>query len=334
MGINLLNLEPHKVSRDLSGYITYIYGPKKIGKTTFAAQMPGMLLCAFEKGYNALAGVIAQDITNWGEMRMVAAQLKKPEVKKKFKGVAIDTIDIAVDLATKYVCGRENVDTISQIPWGGGWTMVKKELEECFRSITQAGYAVIFISHDKDKTFKKEDGTEFNQIVPTISATYNEIISGMVDIYGYAHSIIVDGQPKRVLTLRSFDGSIDCGCRFKYIEPEIDFSYPALVKALNEAIDKEAELSNGEFVTEDRNVTETKDLDFDALLKEFNTMTEELNEKDKDKFKEFYAPRITEIIERYLGKGKKINNANRSQAEQVSLIVYDVKELIDSNKAE
>ena len=156
----------------------------------------------------------------------------------------------------------------------------------------------------------------------------------MVDIYGYAHSIIVDGQPKRVLTLRSFDGSIDCGCRFKYIEPEIDFSYPALVKALNEAIDKEAELSNGEFVTEDRNVTETKDLDFDALLKEFNTMTEELNEKDKDKFKEFYAPRITEIIERYLGKGKKINNANRSQAEQVSLIVYDVKELIDSNKAE
>ena len=26
MAINLLNLQPHKVSRDLSGYITYIYG--------------------------------------------------------------------------------------------------------------------------------------------------------------------------------------------------------------------------------------------------------------------------------------------------------------------
>ena len=32
MGIDLLNLEPHKVSRDLSGYITYIYGPPKSGK--------------------------------------------------------------------------------------------------------------------------------------------------------------------------------------------------------------------------------------------------------------------------------------------------------------
>lgn len=27
--INLLTLEPHKVSRDLTGYITYIYGEPK-----------------------------------------------------------------------------------------------------------------------------------------------------------------------------------------------------------------------------------------------------------------------------------------------------------------
>lgn len=29
MPINLLSLQPHKVSRDLSGYITYIYGRPK-----------------------------------------------------------------------------------------------------------------------------------------------------------------------------------------------------------------------------------------------------------------------------------------------------------------
>lgn len=26
MAINLLSIQPHKVSRDLSGYITYLYG--------------------------------------------------------------------------------------------------------------------------------------------------------------------------------------------------------------------------------------------------------------------------------------------------------------------
>jgi len=63
--IDLTSLKPHKVSRDLSGYITYIYGPSKIGKTTFGSQMPGALILAFEKGYNALPNVYAQDVTTW-----------------------------------------------------------------------------------------------------------------------------------------------------------------------------------------------------------------------------------------------------------------------------
>lgn len=37
MAINLLALEPHKVSRDLSGYITYVYGQAKVGKTTLGS---------------------------------------------------------------------------------------------------------------------------------------------------------------------------------------------------------------------------------------------------------------------------------------------------------
>lgn len=46
MAIDLLSLTPHKVSRDLSGYITYIYGPGGAGKTTFGSQMPKPLLIA------------------------------------------------------------------------------------------------------------------------------------------------------------------------------------------------------------------------------------------------------------------------------------------------
>jgi predicted AAA+ superfamily ATPase len=59
MAINLLNIQPHKVSKDLSGYITFIYGAYKTGKTTLATQMDKALLLAFEQGYNALPGVIA-----------------------------------------------------------------------------------------------------------------------------------------------------------------------------------------------------------------------------------------------------------------------------------
>ena len=82
MGIDLMALQPHKVSRDLSGYITYVYGAEKSGKTTFASHMPSPLILAFERGYNALPGVIAQDITTWGEMKQTLRELKKPEVKE------------------------------------------------------------------------------------------------------------------------------------------------------------------------------------------------------------------------------------------------------------
>ena len=67
MAINLLALQPHKVSRDLSGYITFIYGRPKTGKTTLASQAEKALLLATEKGYNAIPGIIAQDITSCGE---------------------------------------------------------------------------------------------------------------------------------------------------------------------------------------------------------------------------------------------------------------------------
>ena len=55
--------------------------------------MEGAILLAFEAGYHALPGVMAQDILTWGEMKQVYAQLKKPEVKEQFKAVIVDTID-------------------------------------------------------------------------------------------------------------------------------------------------------------------------------------------------------------------------------------------------
>ena len=44
--------------------------------------------------------------------------------------------------------------------------------------------------------------------------------------------------------------------------------------------------------------------------------------------------RITEITDKYLGKGKKVSNATRDQAEQISLIVFDLEELLNQEESE
>lgn len=322
--INLLNVQPHVVSRDLSGYITFIYGPAKCGKTTFGSKMPGHLLLAFERGYNALPGVMAQDITSWGDMKQVVRELKKPEVKSIFKSIIVDTADIAADYCQKYICSQLGIENIGDGGWAtNGWAKYKKEFEDTFRALTQLGYAVVFLSHDKEKTIKPQNSNEYQQIGSSMQSSALSIIENMADIIGYAHPKVTDGGSRMVLTLRSGDNSVRCGCRFKHIAPEIEFSYEALTKALNDAIDKEAQETNNQFVTDERyEAPAIKEYDYDALMNEFQSLIGPLVESNR----EVNGPKITQIIERYLGKGRKIVETTRDQAELVYLIVSDIKE--------
>lgn len=326
MAIDLLSIQPHKVSRDLSGYITFIYGPPKCGKTTFGSKMPGALLLAFERGYNALPGVIAQDITSWGEMKQIVRELKKPEVKERFKSIIIDTADIAADNCQKYICNQLGIENIGDGGWtNNGWSKYKKEFESVFRSLAQLGYAVVFISHAKEKTIKPQNGTEYQEIGSSMQSSALAVIENMSDIIGYAHTKVnAEGEGKVVLTLRSADGSVRCGGRFKYIAPEIDFSYEALTNALNQAIDKEAAETNNQFVTNERQTApEVKEYDYDALMDEFQSLVGKLMEGASGTAN---GPKITQIIEKYLGKGKKIAETTRDQAEFIYLIVTEIKE--------
>lgn len=324
MAIDLLSLQPHKVSRDLSGYITFIYGPAKCGKTTFGSKMPGALLLAFERGYNALPGIVAQDITTWGEMKQTMRELKKPEVKERFKSIIVDTVDIAADLCQKYICSQLGIENIGDGGWAtNGWAKYKKEFEDTFRTLAQLGYAVVFISHDKEKTISPQNAKEYQQIGSSMQSSALAIIENMSDIIGYAHPKVTENGARMVLTLRSEDNSVRCGCRFRYIDPEIEFTYDALTKALNKAIDDEAWETNNQFVTSERQAAPIlKEYNYDALMEEFQTLAGGLMERDSAT----NGPKITQIIDKYLGKGKKIAEATRDQAEFIYLIVNEIKE--------
>lgn len=324
MAIDLLGIQPHKVSRDLSGYITFIYGPAKVGKTTFGSKMPGHLLLAFERGYNALPGVRAIDVTTWGEMKQIVRELKKPEVKEVYKSIIVDTADVAADACQKYICNQLGIENIGDGGWStNGWAKYKKEFEDTFRTLTQLGYAVVFLSHEKEKTIKPQTGNEYQQIGSSMQSSAMAIVENMSDIIGYAHPIIdKNGESKRVLSLRSSDNTIRCGCRFRHIAPEIEFSYESLTKALNDAIDKEADETNNQFVTNERQAAPVyKEYDYEALMAEFQDLVGGLMNKNP----QFYGPRITQVVDKYLGKGKKVSDATLDQAEFISLIIDEIK---------
>ena len=337
--IDLLAIEPHQVSRDMRGYSVFLYGDPKSGKTTTATKFPKHLLLAFEKGYNAIPGAMAQPINSWSEFKKTLKQLANDEVKQKFETIIIDTADLAFDYCEKYICdnavrpdGGFGVDSIGDIPYGKGYTLVAKEFDDALRSIVQMNYGLVMISHSVDKTFKDENGAEYNQIVPTLGNKARNIVSRMTDIIGYSRAVqLEDGTTATKLFMRGTPRYV-AGSRFKYTPDVIDFNYNSLVAAIGDAIDKQMAEDGTEYFTDERSnlyIPTVDDLDFDKLMEAFNNIVNDLIENNpEDKFKEYWQPRIVEITDKYLGKGMKVNQCSREQVEALDLIVTDLKELV------
>lgn len=295
--------------------------------TTVAKDM-GALILSFEDGTRAMSGAYAQIMQSWGDVRTIARLAKDPKFKERYKAIAVDTIDVAATLCEKWVCSQHGVEKLGDIPWGQGYTLLKKEIETIFRELALQGYSILFISHDKEKTITRPDGTEYTKIVPTISDSVNNIIKNMADIIGYG---CVDWRTgERVMYLRSNDGTIDCGTRFPYMAEKIPFSYQSLVDALNEAIDKEAEMNGANAITNQKVVREEAvTYNFDEIMEDFNVIIKTLSKETN--FTEFWAPRITEITDKILGKGKKVSQCSREQVELLSLIVDELKAMVSEH---
>lgn len=342
--IDIFSIQPHQVSRDLRGYSVFFYGGWKTGKTTIASKFPNALLLAFEKGYNALAGVRPQPINSWAEFKKVLRQLKDARAKEMFETIIVDTADIAYDYCTKYICdnaqrsdGGYGVDSISDIPFGKGYGMVEKEFDTALRSIVQMDYGLVIISHETDKTFTDEAGNQYNKIVPTLDKRANNICARMCDIVGYSRAVTdKDGNLSTKLFMRGTP-RYEAGSRFKYTPDFIDFSYENLVNAIATAIDKQAEEDGAQYFTDTRkNAYEdtTKDLNFDELMKGCNDLIKEMIGNNSDEvFKEFYQPRIVQITDRYLGRGQKMSQCSREQVEALSLIYDDLLLLSKETKS-
>jgi hypothetical protein len=329
MGNSLLDIKPHKVSRDLRGYSVLFYGEPKSGKTTISSKFPGALVLAFEKGYAAIPGIMAKPMNSWGDFKKVLAELKDPEVKNIFQTIVIDTADIAYGLCEKYICSRESdakntYEQISDLPFGKGYKLAQQEFDEGLRKILQMDYGLILISHAVDKTFKDEAGVEYNQIIPTLDTKARLVCERTCDIIGYSRQVNTEEGVKTKLFMRGTPRFV-AGSRFRFTPDVIDFTYDNLVQAIADAIDKEEQMSGSTYITNapmSREHLDEPAYDFGALIDEFQTLVGNIMSKSPA-----MAPKITAIIDKHLGKGKKVNDCTPEQAPQIDLILFDLKRL-------
>ena len=322
MAINILDLQPTTISRDLRGKYVLLYGKAKAGKTTAAASFPKTLLCAFEKGYNALGGVIAQDITKWTEFKLVVRQLESPAAQERFETIVIDTVSIAWDMCEQFICSQNSVQKIADIPWGAGYTACKKEFESCLRKITQLGYGIVLIAHNATRIEKTADGNEIEIISPELPKRAAEICNGLVDIIGYIGNEYKDGENTRWLYTRETP-TLFAGSRFKYLAPKIPFGYNELVNAIADAIEKAEKLDGVSVVetTEKQIIEET--VSYDELRAEASKLWTELISKDPDN-----AKRVLKKIEMIFGKPMRLSEITEDQCDLYQLVLVEMRDML------
>ena len=322
MAIDILNIQPSVISRDLKGKFVCIYSLPKVGKTSMACQFPKNLLLGFEHGWNAIGGVKAIDVTKWADFKLILRQLEKPEAKAMYDTITIDTIGIAWDACEQYICAQNGVQKISDIPWGGGYSACKKEFESCLRKITQLGYGLVIIAHVERRIEKRADDSEVEILGPAIPKRAYEIVNQLVDIIGYIDvSWDEEGNTERWLYTRKTP-TVMAGSRFKYLAPKIKFGYQELVDAIAEAIEKSEKIDGAKVVDKQENIIE-ETLSFNEVRNEAMELWNKLIELDPENSKI-----ILKKVEMVFGRVMKLSEITEDQVDLFNLVVLDMRDLL------
>lgn len=287
-----------------------------------ACQFPKNLLLAFEKGYNAIAGIKPVDITKWSDLKLVLRQLEKPEARLLYDTVTIDTVGIAWEMCEQFVCAQNGVQKIADIPWGGGYSACKKEFESCLRKITQLGYGLVIIAHVDKRTEKRADDSEVEILGPAIPKRAYEIVNQLVDIIGYIDvTWDEEGNTERWLYTRKTP-TVMAGSRFKYLAPKIKFGYQELVNAISDAIDKSEKL-DGATVVETSELIMGEALDYKKIRERASALWTDLVERDEDN-----AAVILKKVEMIFGRSVKLSEITEDQVDLFNLVVLEMEDML------
>ena len=320
--IDLLSLEPQRISRDLKGKYILLYGLPGVGKTSLASEFKNVLIAGFEMGTNALNNVYVQPIKTWKDWRDMVKQLcTKDALKDKFDSIAIDTADFAWDLCVKWICSQNGVEKLGDIPWGGGYDLAKKEYTQTFRDLTYSGYGLVFISHSTEKVYKNEKGEDYTQIVPALPNRPFDIVNKMVDIIAYIREIPVEIgdkiENKRYMFLRG-DQRFLAKSRFKYIKPRIELSYQGLVDAIFEAIDAEVAHTGGTASDEENPYTKQN---FEEIMEDAKQLWGQVVQNNK-------TEQALAILEEEFGKPTRFSEILPEQTKELNAALIKIRDLV------
>lgn len=220
---------PPKAS--LIDHTILVYGPSKIGKSTWCAQAEGALFLATEAGLNNL-DVFQVPIATWDDL--LAACKDIAEGKHAFKTIILDTVDNAYRMCAEYICQKFKIEHESDLGYGKGYALVNNEFYRVLNKLALLPYGLLLISHSQERELETRTG-KITRIVPTLPEKARKIVIGMVDIIMFCDLEVVqgpDGKPAQKRVLRTKPNvNYEAGDRTGRLPEAIDLDFAKFVSA-------------------------------------------------------------------------------------------------------
>ena len=121
-----------KPKHTLSDLTALVYGPSKIGKSTWCSKADDALFLATEPGLNALE-VFQIPITCWDDLLQACAEIA--EGKHEFKTIVLDTVDNAYKMCSDYVCKKFKIEHESDLGYGKGYALINNEFQRVINKL-------------------------------------------------------------------------------------------------------------------------------------------------------------------------------------------------------
>jgi len=328
---DIFNPKVSQVVAGIEGKCILIHSnERKVGKTAQACKMPQPLYLRFESGINAIPNIPYMELTSWSDFKKVNKQLTNQktlaQAKEKYKTIIFDTVDVAIKWCEQYICASEGVATIGQGNNGYGlWKEYENEWFKEINKLTNAGYAIYFISHSEEK--KQVDpitDEEYVQMCPKGDKRTIDLILDLVDIIGYVKGGGISEDGEEVLSSIYFANTKEFmgGSRFKYLPKVLTpFTAEGLQKALKEAVEKEEKESGTKSITfeEKQEIEKKTKMSHDELISAIEPLMKKLWKTHQEE--------VTDIVTEYLGEGAKVSETTKKQNQQLEMILSDLQDL-------
>ena len=218
------------------------YGQPKAGKTTIASAFGDdeerVLFFPTEPGHKFQTiyqyTVLDASPSKWLHFLACCSELIQGKGKHKYKLLCIDTIDHLYRWCMDYACEKLKVKHPSDAAFGKGWEAVSKEFIRPLNALGQAGFGIIFISHESMKE-KELINMKVTYTDTTLAPAASKVVCGLCDYILY---FLIDHKGNRLIRTRG-DETLNAGDRSNLLEPLIEMNAEKLISALKRDTRKE-----------------------------------------------------------------------------------------------